>query len=156
MGMLQTNPQRRFSIHQVLKQPIIRGRIQQFLSRSGLQAEFAHTVIHGQPSPGQLIVQPPPRPPEAARDPLQARALPAFEAQRARADAALQQQQELAQLKSAAEAARQQEELLRAQARARQQRVRVSTMHRMHATLLFCFFIACMDRRRLEGGVECV
>jgi hypothetical protein len=129
--MLQTNPQRRFSIHQVLRQPIMKGRIQHFLSRSGLQQEFAHTVIHGRPSPGDLLVQPPPAPlkppkgpdavPAIARGPPQPKVPSAFEAQRNHAQAQLQDQEHF-QLKRAAEA---EQEQIRAQALARQQRVLV-------------------------------
>jgi serine/threonine protein kinase len=67
--MLQTNPRNRLSIHQILKKPIMRDRIQNFLSRTGLQQEFSHTVIHGRPSQGALIVQAPMAPTAQAPQP---------------------------------------------------------------------------------------
>ena len=81
-GMLDTNPRRRLSIHQVLGKPIMRRRIQNFLSKTGLQDEFSHTVIHGQPPRGALVVQAPRNPPSSgdggaagpAVDPAQAKA----------------------------------------------------------------------------------
>ena len=57
--LLQTNPRRRLSVHQVLQKPIMRNRIEQFLSQTGVQREFAHTVIHGRPAQGALLVSPP-------------------------------------------------------------------------------------------------
>jgi hypothetical protein len=43
---------------QVLAAPIIQARIAAFLSQTIHEAEFSHTIIHGQPLPGQLLVQP--------------------------------------------------------------------------------------------------
>jgi Protein kinase domain len=65
VGLLDTNPRRRLSVHQVLAKPIMQRRIQNFLSQTGLQEEFAHTVIHGRPPRGALVVQAPPPPPGA-------------------------------------------------------------------------------------------
>jgi len=46
--MLATDPQRRPSVHQILKEPIIRNRIQNFLSSSKRAEEFSHTILHNQ------------------------------------------------------------------------------------------------------------
>lgn len=68
--LLQTNPRRRLNVHDVLRKPVMRERIAKFLSGSGLQHEFAHTVIHGRPPRGALLVQPPPLPAAAPAPPL--------------------------------------------------------------------------------------
>lgn len=61
--MLMREPTSRPSIHQILKVPIIRRRIEDNLSRTICMEEFSHTVLHGlaildQPKPGPQ--QPPP------------------------------------------------------------------------------------------------
>ena len=58
-GLLDTSPKRRLSVHQVLAKPVMKRRIENFLSQTGLQQEFAHTVIHGRPAVGALVVQAP-------------------------------------------------------------------------------------------------
>jgi Protein kinase domain len=59
-SMLQTDPRRRPSMHQLLHQPVLRDRIHKFLSATGIQREMAQSVIHGRPAPGALLVQPAP------------------------------------------------------------------------------------------------
>ncbi|EGR34335.1 protein kinase domain protein [Ichthyophthirius multifiliis] len=44
--MLQTKPEKRPSIQQILQQPIIRNRIKNFLSESIKMYEFSHTIMH--------------------------------------------------------------------------------------------------------------
>lgn len=61
-GLLDTNPKRRLSVHQALAKPVLKRRIEHFLSQTGLQNEFAHTVIHGRPPRGALVVEAPPLP----------------------------------------------------------------------------------------------
>ncbi len=57
--MLTLSAERRPSINEVLATPLIKARITKFLS-STLQAhEFSHTIIHGRPQQGQLVVQHP-------------------------------------------------------------------------------------------------
>lgn len=56
-SMLMREPTSRPSIHQILKVPIIRRRIEDNLSRTLCMEEFSHTVLHGlaildQPKPG--------------------------------------------------------------------------------------------------------
>ncbi|GFR44775.1 hypothetical protein Agub_g6107 [Astrephomene gubernaculifera] len=54
--MLTLDWQKRPSINDILATPVMKARIQKFLS-STLQAhEFSHTIIHGRPRPGQLVV----------------------------------------------------------------------------------------------------
>ena len=44
--MLKTDPQARPTIHEILREPIIRNRIKGFLSASIRLQEFSHTIIH--------------------------------------------------------------------------------------------------------------
>ena len=45
-SILQTDPNKRPNIHEVLKTPIITKRIQNFLSESQHKYEFSHTIFH--------------------------------------------------------------------------------------------------------------
>lgn len=53
--MIRTNPKERPSINQVLQEPILKERIERFLSATVMNKEFSHTVIHLPPAPGQLV-----------------------------------------------------------------------------------------------------
>ena len=44
--MLKTDPQARPNIHEILREPIIRNRIKNFLSTPERMQEFSHTIIH--------------------------------------------------------------------------------------------------------------
>ena len=44
--LLQTDPNKRPSVHEVLKMPIVTNRIRQFLSESIRVNEFSHTILH--------------------------------------------------------------------------------------------------------------
>ena len=57
--MLQKNPFERPSIHEVLNTPVVRGRIGRFLSETVRANEFSHTVLHGRPKRGDLLVRAP-------------------------------------------------------------------------------------------------
>ena len=46
--LLQVDPLKRPSVNEVLKFPVIQGRIQNFLSKSVKLQEFSHTVLHKQ------------------------------------------------------------------------------------------------------------
>ena len=46
--MLRKNPKDRPSINAILRAPIIRQRIEKFLSQTLIQSEFSHTVLHKQ------------------------------------------------------------------------------------------------------------
>lgn len=46
--MLSIDPLRRPTVHQILKEPVIRNRIQNFLSSSKRAEEFSHTILHNQ------------------------------------------------------------------------------------------------------------
>ncbi|KAG1679537.1 hypothetical protein FOA52_011139 [Chlamydomonas sp. UWO 241] len=48
---------RRPTVNDILQLPFVKARIQTFLSATLHQNEFSHTVIHGRPQPGQLVVQ---------------------------------------------------------------------------------------------------
>ncbi|KDO34359.1 NEK/NEK1 protein kinase [Saprolegnia parasitica CBS 223.65] len=109
--MLRKNPRERPSINAILKTPLIRDRIQTFLSAQEMQDELGHTVLHGQhifqprrggpasskapvPSSPRAMKQPPPPPiPQAHVRPLLQRhevmAQKKERVQKQRADAAL-------------------------------------------------------------------
>lgn len=53
--MIQTDPMKRPSVNQLLAEPVLKTRIESFLSQSIMAQEFAHTVIHGRAGPGQLV-----------------------------------------------------------------------------------------------------
>ena len=57
--MLQKNPFERPTIHEVLNTPVVRGRIGRFLSETVRANEFSHTVLHGRPKRGDLLVRAP-------------------------------------------------------------------------------------------------
>lgn len=44
--LLQINPDKRPTIHEILKMPIITNRVKNFLSESVRKFEFAHTIMH--------------------------------------------------------------------------------------------------------------
>ena len=46
--MLQVDPSKRPTIHQLLNLPILKNRIQQFLQHDLFKEEFAHTLLHNQ------------------------------------------------------------------------------------------------------------
>ena len=48
MSILKKNPRDRPSVHTLLKRPIISKRISKFLSEEEYNAEFSHTVLHGE------------------------------------------------------------------------------------------------------------
>ena len=50
--------QKRPSVNDILATPVMHSRIQKFLSATLHNHEFSHTIIHGKPKPGQLVVQP--------------------------------------------------------------------------------------------------
>ncbi|KAF5839493.1 kinase-like domain-containing protein [Dunaliella salina] len=52
------NWEKRPSINDILATPIVKARITKFLSATLQEHEFSHTIIHGRPKPGQLVVQP--------------------------------------------------------------------------------------------------
>eukprot|EP00873_Tetraselmis_striata_P046474 jgi/Tetstr1/466738/TSEL_011211.t1 len=54
-NMITRDPKKRPSINQILAEPIIKNRIQQFLSATLRAEEFSHTIIHQRPKPGQLV-----------------------------------------------------------------------------------------------------
>ncbi|GIL80613.1 hypothetical protein Vretifemale_9758, partial [Volvox reticuliferus] len=54
--MLTLDWQKRPSINDILATPIMKARIQKFLSATLQAHEFSHTIIHGRPKPGQLVV----------------------------------------------------------------------------------------------------
>ncbi|GLC38425.1 hypothetical protein PLESTB_001579500 [Pleodorina starrii] len=58
--MLTLDWQKRPSINDILATPIMKARIQKFLSATLQAHEFSHTIIHGRPRPGQLVVGPGP------------------------------------------------------------------------------------------------
>jgi hypothetical protein len=47
-AMLQVDPEKRPSVHQILKMPQIQPRIKQFLEGDTFKTEFAHTILHNQ------------------------------------------------------------------------------------------------------------
>ncbi|KAL0249050.1 hypothetical protein GEMRC1_004284 [Eukaryota sp. GEM-RC1] len=49
--MFARDPRQRPSINSILKLPFMQTRVQKLLSKSVIQTEFAHTVIHNRPSP---------------------------------------------------------------------------------------------------------
>ena len=49
--------QKRPSINEILATPVMKARIQKFLSSTIQDHEFSHTIIHGKPKPGHLVVQ---------------------------------------------------------------------------------------------------
>lgn len=53
--MIRTDPKKRPNINEVLAEPILKSRIEAFLSATLIDREFSHTVIHGKPGPGQLV-----------------------------------------------------------------------------------------------------
>lgn len=65
-NMITRDPKKRPSINQILAEPIIKNRIQQFLSATLRAEEFSHTIIHQRPKPGQLVPGQPVRSPPAA------------------------------------------------------------------------------------------
>ena len=56
--MLQKNPYERPYVQEILDHPTVKTRIQKFLSASVRKDEFSHTVLHGRPKPGDLLVKP--------------------------------------------------------------------------------------------------
>ena len=52
--LLKTDQNRRPTIHEILKEPIIRNRIKNFLSEKQRQQEFSHTIIHKYSVLGQV------------------------------------------------------------------------------------------------------
>ncbi|KAG2486399.1 hypothetical protein HYH03_014976 [Edaphochlamys debaryana] len=54
--MLTLDWQKRPSINDILATPLMKARIQKFLSATLQAHEFSHTIIHGRPKPGQLVV----------------------------------------------------------------------------------------------------
>ena len=60
--MLQKNPFERPTIHDVLNAPVVKSRIGRFLSETVRAHEFSHTILHGRPGRGDLLVQAPPPP----------------------------------------------------------------------------------------------
>ncbi|PNW87779.1 hypothetical protein CHLRE_01g001800v5 [Chlamydomonas reinhardtii] len=54
--MLTLDWQKRPSINDILATPVMKARIQKFLSATLVAHEFSHTIIHGRPKPGQLVV----------------------------------------------------------------------------------------------------
>ena len=55
--MLQKNPYERPYVQEILDHPTVKTRIQKFLSASVRKDEFSHTVLHGRPKPGDLLVK---------------------------------------------------------------------------------------------------
>lgn len=66
--MITKDPEKRPSINQILAEPIIKNRIQDFLSETLHKDEFSHTIIHGRRKPGELVpgavIRPQQLPPE--------------------------------------------------------------------------------------------
>jgi len=58
-SMLNSDPRKRPSINELLQLPVMRERIQKFLSQSVMAEEFCHTVIHGRPGKGELVPKAP-------------------------------------------------------------------------------------------------
>ncbi len=58
--MLTLNTDKRPSINDILATPVMKARITKFLSATLHHHEFSHTIIHGKPQNGQLVVQHPP------------------------------------------------------------------------------------------------
>eukprot|EP00879_Flechtneria_rotunda_P025140 GHRR01026700.1.p1 GENE.GHRR01026700.1~~GHRR01026700.1.p1 ORF type:complete len:361 (+),score=125.75 GHRR01026700.1:367-1449(+) len=54
--LLTLDARRRPGINEVLAMPVMQARITRFLSRTLQHHEFSHTVIHGKPEPGRLVV----------------------------------------------------------------------------------------------------
>ncbi|KAG1653257.1 hypothetical protein FOA52_009202 [Chlamydomonas sp. UWO 241] len=54
--MLVIDQSKRASINDLLQTPFVKARIQKFLSATLHNNEFSHTIIHGRPQPGQLVV----------------------------------------------------------------------------------------------------
>jgi NIMA (never in mitosis gene a)-related kinase len=48
--MLKRQPSHRPSVNAILQKSFVRKRIQEFLTQTKLQEEFAHTILHGSPS----------------------------------------------------------------------------------------------------------
>ena len=53
--MISTDPKKRPTINEILHEPILKQRIEKFLSNTVMNKEFSHTVIHGKPKPGALV-----------------------------------------------------------------------------------------------------
>ncbi|KAH9099930.1 hypothetical protein Ae201684P_018936 [Aphanomyces euteiches] len=79
MDMLAKTPRDRPSVNAILKLPLLRDRIETFLSAREMQKELAHTVLHGQhlfrkakaiTSPRSMKQPPPPPPPIAIVHPV--------------------------------------------------------------------------------------
>ena len=54
--MLTIDCNKRPSINDLLSTPVMKARIQRFLSSTLQHQEFSHTIIHGRPQPGQIVV----------------------------------------------------------------------------------------------------
>lgn len=54
--MLTLDWNKRPSINEILATPLLKARIQKFLGATLQAHEFSHTIIHGRPKPGQLVV----------------------------------------------------------------------------------------------------
>ncbi|KAL0225071.1 hypothetical protein RCL1_002983 [Eukaryota sp. TZLM3-RCL] len=57
--MFARDPRQRPSINAILRLPHIHSRVQRLLSKSVIQSEFAHTVLHNRPSPAMNAELPP-------------------------------------------------------------------------------------------------
>ncbi|WIA14899.1 hypothetical protein OEZ85_001614 [Tetradesmus obliquus] len=55
-SLLVLDARKRPSINEVLAAPLLRARIARFLDQTLQVHEFSHTIIHGRPQPGQLVV----------------------------------------------------------------------------------------------------
>ncbi len=53
--MITKDPEKRPSINQILAEPIIKNRIQNFLSATLRKDEFSHTIIHHKKRPEDLV-----------------------------------------------------------------------------------------------------
>jgi len=56
-SMIAKQPSRRPTVNNLLANPILRARIEKFLSRTVMAAEFAHTVLHGRPRRGDVVMR---------------------------------------------------------------------------------------------------